>query len=379
VARALADRRAGTAYELEARCYLGLSLLGTGDPAGFEPFAAMQELAVARPELSPITVRMAVLVYAAAVRSLFNAAAGRVRAWMTEGMQRHHLEWAADVVPYQMLELVQRGEYAAALAHLDTAAIPPRHSTPHTVLVLARVLYEARAGSAGRAHARLAAAQPSDDFAHTALLDLARLELESGVEGGASAQPPADIYARAESRRFVRLAGAAAVALARTGDGAPARPDWLAAAAPLGVFWDWAAGIATRDATALRAVAARLEEMTCPYEAALALRDAGDLQEAYRALRALGATGAREQVARLLRAADRPIPRGPRARADSTELTDTERAVCRLVIGGATNETVAAQLNIGIRTVEAHLSRIYQKTGQSGRIALVNWWRDRAL
>jgi DNA-binding CsgD family transcriptional regulator len=139
------------------------------------------------------------------------------------------------------------------------------------------------------------------------------------------------------------------------------------------VFWEWAGGITRGDVEALRAVAARLGEMQCPYEAALARRDAGDLHEAYRALRTLGATTAREQVAALLRAANEPIPRGPRVGGDRTSLTDTERAVCRLVTGGATNAAVAETLGIGVRTVEAHLSRIYQKTGRQGRTALASW------
>jgi DNA-binding CsgD family transcriptional regulator len=167
------------------------------------------------------------------------------------------------------------------------------------------------------------------------------------------------------------------VALARAGAPALPRPEWLVAGSPLGVFWDWAQGIAAQDAGLLRTVAGRLEAMACPYESALALRDANDLTAAYRRLRALGATSAREQVARLLRAADQPIPRGPRSGTDAPALTDTERAVCRLVTGGATNESAANELRIGVRTVEAHLSRIYQKTGQRGRTLLARWWAER--
>jgi DNA-binding CsgD family transcriptional regulator len=78
-----------------------------------------------------------------------------------------------------------------------------------------------------------------------------------------------------------------------------------------------------------------------------------------------------------LRAAGQPIPRGPRAGAEP-ELTDTERAICRLVAGGATNEAVAAELDISTRTVEAYLTRVYEKTGQRGRVALTVWWRGGA-
>jgi DNA-binding CsgD family transcriptional regulator len=33
---------------------------------------------------------------------------------------------------------------------------------------------------------------------------------------------------------------------------------------------------------------------------------------------------------------------------------------------------------VSVRTVDSHLARIYRKTGQRGRVALANWWRDRA-
>src|SRR5438874_318942 len=83
----------------------------------------------------------------------------------------------------------------------------------------------------------------------------------------------------------------------RAGRGAPPTPWWLVEAVPLRVLWEWADGIARQDARLLRAVAQRLQAMTCPYEAALALRDAGDLRAAYQALRVLGAVPAREQLA----------------------------------------------------------------------------------
>jgi len=51
--------------------------------------------------------------------------------------------------------------------------------------------------------------------------------------------------------------------------------------------------------------------------------------------------------------------------------------VCRLVAGGATNAAVASALGIGVRTVEAYLSRIYEKSGQQGRTALARWWAVR--
>jgi DNA-binding CsgD family transcriptional regulator len=115
--------------------------------------------------------------------------------------------------------------------------------------------------------------------------------------------------------------------------------------------------------------------MLCPYEAAVALRDAGELQAAYRAFRALGANRAREETAGLLRAAAQPIPRGPRHTA-TPRLSDTERSICRMVADGATNAAIAATLNIGERTVETHIGRIYEKIGRRGRAALATWWAE---
>ena len=374
--RALADRQDMSGYELEARCYAALSRLDAGDPSGFVPFQGMLELADARPVLERKIVRMALFAYAGAVRSLFHAEADHFREWLFERVQRHNFEWAIRIGPYRMLELVQRGAFPEARALLETEPAPPARAVEHTVLLCTRVHYEARAGSPARARSVLDAAHPPDEFAHLALLDLAHLELDSSV-GSAETRAPADIYARAEGRRFARVAGTAAVALARAGEAVPPRPVWLAAASPLGVFWEWTEGIAARHPARLRAVAARLEEMRCPYEAALALRDAGDLHAAYRALRTLGAARAREHVAGLLRAAGRPIPRGPRVGGAAASLTDTERAVCRLVAEGATNDGIALELNMSVRTVEAYLSRMYENTGQRGRVALAIWWRER--
>jgi DNA-binding CsgD family transcriptional regulator len=158
----------------------------------------------------------------------------------------------------------------------------------------------------------------------------------------------------------------------------PPPPDWLVACSPLRVFWRWAAGIAGADPPGLRAVASALEAMGCPYEAALALRDAGELNEAYRALRALNATHAREQLAERLRAADQRIPRRTRSALERGGLTETERRVCALVATGASNEQIAGTLSVSVRTVETHLTHVYQKIGRRGRAALIAWWNQQS-
>ena len=56
-------------------------------------------------------------------------------------------------------------------------------------------------------------------------------------------------------------------------------------------------------------------------------------------------------------------------------LTKTERKIADLVAGGSTNADVAAQLYLSVRTVEAHLTRIYRKEGVRGRAELAARYR----
>jgi two-component system response regulator DctR len=56
-------------------------------------------------------------------------------------------------------------------------------------------------------------------------------------------------------------------------------------------------------------------------------------------------------------------------------LTERERDVMRLVVGGLPNKLVADQLDISVRTVEVHRARVFDKMGVKSAVELANLMR----
>jgi DNA-binding NarL/FixJ family response regulator/tetratricopeptide (TPR) repeat protein len=111
--------------------------------------------------------------------------------------------------------------------------------------------------------------------------------------------------------------------------------------------------------------------------AARALAAAGDraravseLQQARADLEALGATRYRDEAAQELRALGRRVPRRgrPGAGGEGVEaLSGRELEVAALVAEGRTNREIASELYISEKTIENHMSRIFEKLGVSKR------------
>jgi two-component system response regulator DctR len=58
------------------------------------------------------------------------------------------------------------------------------------------------------------------------------------------------------------------------------------------------------------------------------------------------------------------------------ELTERERDVMRLVVEGLPNKLIASQLDISVRTVEVHRSRIFEKMEVKSAVELANLLRE---
>ena len=104
----------------------------------------------------------------------------------------------------------------------------------------------------------------------------------------------------------------------------------------------------------------RAEALVARLEVAAALRAFGREEEAHEA-----EAGASAELAGLGVA----MPKRSEARRRPDALTRREREVLRMLAQGRSNEEIAAELVLSVRTVESHVASIYSKIGVSGRTA----------
>ncbi len=96
---------------------------------------------------------------------------------------------------------------------------------------------------------------------------------------------------------------------------------------------------------------------------------ATNLTEAYRAFDHFGAAPRRRRAAAALRARGLTVPR--RVAQRTSDLTETEVQLVRLVCDGLSNRQIATALHYSTKTIEVYLSRLYAKTGCASRLALI--------
>jgi DNA-binding NarL/FixJ family response regulator len=183
--------------------------------------------------------------------------------------------------------------------------------------------------------------------------------------------------------RFERVGALEVLVRALVATGAPEHAGLAAAELE-------AIAVAVRT-TPLRAAAllarGRVEAPADPEAARAALEDAADLfaeaglrYEAARAraelaevLRALGRNQAADEAGARARAElsalGVPVPGAPPRARDRDALTPREREVLRLLAEGRSNEAIAAELVLSVRTVESHVASVYGKIGVGGRTA----------
>ena len=183
---------------------------------------------------------------------------------------------------------------------------------------------------------------------------------------GAVSRSPLVGYARAAADQLSQLAAASASNWAR---GAAARSRALVSGARAAEE-EYRAAIellgSTRMATHLARAHLVYGEWLRREKRRIDARD--QLRSAFDALASMGAEAFAERARRELQATGETV----RKRSDDTrvDLTPQEEEIAQLACEGRTNSEIGAQLFIGRRTVEWHLSKVFAKLDISSRLDL---------
>jgi DNA-binding CsgD family transcriptional regulator len=252
----------------------------------------------------------------------------------------------------------EAGDSAAAVLRIPCSSISPRIEA---LVVLG--LVRARRGDPGQwapLEEAWALAEPTRELPRLRTAALARAEA-AWLDGDreAVAEATKGVLRLAPERNWGSLAGELA--------------DWRRRAGLAELPAEGAEPYVLQAAGEWARAAERWRQLGCPYEAALALADAGQeepLRRAMEELQRLGARPAADAVARRLRELGvRRLPRRPRraTAANPAGLTARELEVLALLGSDLRNADIAARLHISEKTVDHHVSAILAKLGVRSR------------
>jgi ATP/maltotriose-dependent transcriptional regulator MalT len=255
----------------------------------------------------------------------------------------------------------RQGRYAEAAMLLDELDAAPHRRGLGQLTVVARAAVELDQGAPEEAAAlaeRYLRSVPPEDLVERvdALEILARARAALG-------DPAAAMGPLAELEEVARSIGTGAVrasALFASGVVAAARGDQAMAREAL----EQSIELFSRAEAPFEVARVRLELARCLLdmgEQPLAAKEGG---KAHGVLDALGAAAEAERAEHLLA----EIEPGARGRPD-LHLTRREVEVLGLIGRGRTNEEIAAELVLSVRTVERHVANTYAKIGAHGRAA----------
>jgi ATP/maltotriose-dependent transcriptional regulator MalT len=271
---------------------------------------------------------------------------------------------AASLALLRLADLrVRQGRLDEADALLDELSRPPYRSPIGDLPVVVRAASALAREDWDRAAvlaSRYLASIPTDDF-------VGRIDALDVLAHGAAATGDRD-RAKAAAEEL----GSIAEALPTV----PIRATWRAAVGSAA----WSRSDAPAAATAFGEAARGFEQSEMPYEAAgarlqvaRALVAGGDLNgarfEAARARATFGTLGAAAEERRARRLEDGIGPTRIGREGAERPLSARELEILSLLARGASNEDMALQLTLSIRTVERHVSNVYAKIGAEGSAA----------